>query len=452
MKNDSLPQNRNTARKKPHFNYQEIFEYLPEGVFTIDTQWKITSFNKTAEKITDYRRQEVIGRHCWEVFRSELCSKGCPLSICFETGRLQMDQEVAVTDRRGVTKNLIVNVNVLQDKDGNVHGGVETFRPPARCDHIPPKTAPAFEGIIGKSSMMQSIFGMLPDVAASETNVLLCGESGTGKEVLARALHNRSGRSRGPFVAVNCSALAESILESELFGHEKGAFTGADSLKQGRFEMARGGTLFLDEIGDLKPQIQVKLLRVLEEREFERVGGTRSIKLDARIISATNQNLEAAMNEKRFREDLYFRLRTVPFYIPPLRQRKEDIPPLVSHFIKIFNTRYNKQVRSVDPKVMRIFMNHNWPGNIRELERILEYAFVFVKGPVIFERHLPEIKTAEKVQPPPAENRFSTGRSRDKDTILQALSDAGGNRQGAAELLGISRTSLWRRMKEFGLA
>ena len=437
---------------EPRLDYQEIFQYLPEGVFTIDTLWRITSFNKTAEHITGYRKDEVIGRHCWEVFCSELCHKGCPLGICFETGKLQMDQEVLVTNRHGVTKTLIVNVNILQDKDGMIQGGIETFRPPPGGEHILSRTHAAFEGLIGKSPTMQSIFQMLPDVAVSEANVLLCGESGTGKEVLARVIHRQSGRCKGPFVAVNCSALAESLLESELFGHEKGAFTGAESRKQGRFELARGGTLFLDEIGDLKQQIQVKLLRVIEEREFERVGGTRSIRLDARIISATNKDLAKALGQNLFRDDLYFRLRTVPFYVPPLRKRPEDIPPLVSHFLKILNQRYNKQVRAVDPKVMRIFMKYDWPGNIRELERTLEYAFVFVKGPVIFERHLPEITIINHQQSSMEDHTCLADKgSSDKQSILLALSRSGGNRQNAADMLGISRTSLWRRMKEFNL-
>ncbi|MFW6105993.1 MAG: sigma-54 interaction domain-containing protein, partial [Desulfovermiculus sp.] len=366
-------------------------------------------------------------------------------------GKLQMDQEVLVTNRHGVTNTLIVNVNILQDKDGTIQGGIETFRPPAG-EYILSRSHAAFEGMIGKSPSMQSIFQMLPDVAASDANVLLCGESGTGKEVLARAIHRQSGRSKGPFVAVNCSALAESLLESELFGHEKGAFTGADSRKLGRFELARGGTLFLDEIGDLKQQIQVKLLRVIEEREFERVGGTRSLPLDARIISATNRDLAKALGQNLFREDLYFRLRTVPFYVPPLRKRPEDIPPLVSHFLKILNQRYHKQVRAVDPKVMRIFIKHDWPGNIRELERTLEYAFVFVKGPVIFERHLPEI-TIQNHQQASMEDHTCLAHkgSGDKQSVLWALSKSGGNRQHAADMLGISRTSLWRRMKEFNL-
>lgn len=451
MNEDRLP-DKKKGPAETRMDYQKLFEYLPEGVFTIDTQWRITSFNRTAEQITEYRRDEVIGRHCWEIFRSELCRKGCPLSICFETRKARLDQEVGVTNRTGRTRTLIVNVNVLQDKNGEIQGGIETFRPPRKCGYVLPRPVTPFEGIVGKSPMMQSIFEMLPDVAASQANVLICGESGTGKELLAKAIHKRSGRCRGPFVAVNCSALAESILESELFGHEKGAFTGAGALKQGRFELAKGGTLFLDEIGDLKPQLQVKLLRVLEAREFERVGGTRALRLDARIISATNQDLETAMQEKRFREDLYFRLRTVPFHIPPLRERKEDIPPLVAHFIDIFNSRYDKQVRSVDPKVMRIFMNHSWPGNIRELERILEYAFVFVKGPVIFERHLPEIPNGAAADASIPQRPPLHGSSRDREAVIRALSEAGGNRQNAAEILGISRTSLWRRMKEFGLS
>ncbi len=238
---------------------------------------------------------------------------------------------------------------------------------------------------------MQELFQLLPDVAASPTNVLIQGESGTGKELVARAIHHHSSYREGPFVAVNCSALAETLLESELFGHEKAAFTGAIRSKVGRFELARGGTLFLDEIGELKPELQVKLLRVLEQRVFERVGGTRLIPMEARIISATNRDLIKALADGSFREDLFYRLRTVPITLPPLRDRIEDLPPLVEHFLGRLNQKYQKEVRGLDPKVMAQFLKYPWPGNVRELERILEYAFVFVKGPVIFERNLPSL-------------------------------------------------------------
>ncbi len=433
----------------PRMDYQSLFQSLPEGVFTIDTQWRITSFNKTAEQITGYRKAEVIGRPCWEVFCSELCQKGCPLGLCFENGELKLDQEVAVTNRFGFNKTLLVNVNILQDKDGTVQGGIETFRPPSTYAENLSGADTEFEGLIGKSPSMQAIFKMLPDVAASQANVLLCGESGTGKGALAKAVHKKSDRGKGPFVTVNCSALAESLLESELYGHEKGAFTGAETLKKGRFELAKGGSLFLDEIGDLKPQLQVKLLRVIEEGEFERVGGTSTITLDARIISATNKNLEKALVQNMFREDLYYRLRTVPFYLPPLRKRPEDIPLLVSHFLNVLNGRYKKKVRAVDPKVMKILMDYHWPGNIRELARTLEYAFIFVKGPVIFDRHLPQI--SPEYPRKTTADQFTHIDSRNKESIKQALSRAQGNRQKAAVLLGISRTSLWRRMKEFDL-
>ena len=297
---------------------------------------------------------------------------------------------------------------------------------------------------------MARLLGMLPDVAASEASVVLEGESGTGKELFARAIHAQSPRADGPFVAVNCSALAESLLESELFGHEKAAFTGASSSRAGRFELARGGTLFLDEISEIKPEIQVKLLRVLEEKVFERVGGTRPIIMDARIISATNRNLIQEVRAGRFRQDLFYRLRTVPLYLPALRERLEDMPQLVSHFISRFNDKSNKRVRGLDPKAMGMFRKYHWPGNVRELQRVLEYAFVFVKGPVITPAHLPEFES----QPAKSSEQAPAGPGFWEDerlAIERALAKTGGRRLEAARLLGISRSSLWRKMKVLGL-
>ena len=297
---------------------------------------------------------------------------------------------------------------------------------------------------------MRQIFAMLTDIAQSEACVLISGETGTGKDMVARAIHGLSKKKSGPFLAVNCSALAESLLESELFGHEKGSFTGATQSRPGRFEMAQDGTLLLDEIGELKPALQVKLLRVLEQRVFERVGSSRSIPLRARIISATNRELGTLLAKGRFREDLFYRLKTVPIHVPPLRQRVEDIPPLVDHFIEKFNVRYGKKVRSVDPKVMRFFKRYQWPGNVRELERFIEHAFVFIKGPVIFERYLPQTDEFDpRIQ---AQSPFGPGSdTHDRRTVLWALAQTGGNRQEAAALLGISRTSMWRLMKTLGL-
>ena len=251
-------------------------------------------------------------------------------------------------------------------------------------------------------------------------------------------------------MAVNCSAITETLIESEFFGHEKGAFTGADQSRAGRFEMASGGTIFLDEVAELRPESQVKLLRVLEEKMFERVGGSRTIPMEARVISATNLDLMTMLEQRTFREDLYYRLRTVPMHLPPLRERTEDIPLLVQHFIRVFNKKHNKEVRAIDPKVLNFFMDYHWPGNVRELERVLEYAYVFVKGPVIMIKHLPTTEEFVAKRRKTSATEYDSD-SADRRAILRALEKSGGKRQEAAKLLGMSRTSLWRKMKSLGL-
>jgi len=438
----------------PRMGYQALFEHLAEGIFTINTRWRITSFNRTAEKLTGYRREEVLGRHCWEIFRSDLCDTACPLRATLERGVTRMDQDVRMLGKGGKRFTVLVNTSVVKDGGGQVVGAVESFRPLEVLEATPAAAGHSFQDIVGRSQPMRRLFEVLPDLAASEANVLIQGESGTGKELFARAIHHHSPRRHGPFVAVNCSALAESLLESELFGHEKAAFTGAVTSKVGRFELAKGGTLFLDEIGDLKPALQVKLLRVLEQKVFERVGGTRLIPMQARIISATNRDLKEALADGSMREDLFYRLRTVPLSIPPLRQRRDDIPLLVNHFIAKLNAQYRKEVRAVDPKVMRLFMRYPWPGNVRELERVMEHAFVFVKGPVIFMKNLPSLDEfmTEQGGSAPEESRREDEQDSRRRQVLEALRRSGGRRREAAELLGISRTSLWRRMKELGLA
>ncbi|MBI5583853.1 MAG: sigma 54-interacting transcriptional regulator [Deltaproteobacteria bacterium] len=439
----------------PALTYESLVEHLAEGIFTINTRWQITSFNQTAEKITGYKRGEVLGRYCWEIFRSDVCQSGCPLRMTLESGITRFDQDVRMLDKKGARMPMLVNTNVVRDRTGRVIGAVETFRLIGSLEEQPgfPSRPLTFSEIVGRGPAMQRLFKLLPAVAASEANVLIQGESGTGKELVARAIHHHSSFREGPFVAVNCSALAETLLESELFGHEKAAFTGAIRSKVGRFELARRGTLFLDEIGELKPELQVKLLRVLEQRVFERVGGTRLIPMEARIISATNRDLIKALAEGQFREDLFYRLRTVPIILPPLRERLEDIPLLVEHFLARLNRKYKKEVRGVDPKVMRPFLSYPWPGNVRELERILEYAFVFVKGPVIFQRHLPNLELLMKERLP--ENKKAETKKETQapagDLLREALEKSGGRRLEAADLLGISRTSLWRKMKKMGL-
>ena len=433
--------------------HETLVDSIPEGVFTIDLRWRIISFNHEAETITGFCKEEAIGRHCWEIFRSDMCNLNCPLRQAMEEGRSYMDQDVRMIRKGGEALAILVNAGLLKTRTGKIIGAVETFRPLVstrtpidNTDH-----GDAFSTIIGRSPCMQRLFAILTDVANSNANVLLTGESGTGKELVARTLHDCSQRSPNPFVAVNCSALAESLLESELFGHEKSAFTGAAGGKAGRFEMARNGTLFLDEIADLKPHLQVKLLRVIEQREFERVGGTRTLPMKARIISATNRGLREAMRQGDFREDLFYRLRTVPLTIPPLRHRLEDIPLLVEFFVRRFNRACHKQVRRVDDAVMQGFMHHHWPGNVRELERTLEHAFVFVKDSVILPEHLPAPDEFSPIK------RFgeSIDRSRlkrySRETIVNALAQADGARAAAARHLGISRTSLWRHMKSLNI-
>jgi transcriptional regulator with PAS, ATPase and Fis domain len=298
---------------------------------------------------------------------------------------------------------------------------------------------------------MIRVLNLLPDVAASDATVLIEGESGTGKELIAKAIHAQSPRSSGPFVAVNCSALAETLLESELFGHVKAAFTGALHNKAGRFELARGGTLFLDEVGDIKPEIQIKLLRVLEERIFERVGGTKPIHMDSRVLAATNKNLANEVGKGRFREDLFYRLCTVPIHIPPLRERASDLSLLIEYYIKVFNRKYRKNVRGMDPKVLRMLRRYHWPGNVRELEHALEHAFVFVKGPIIATSHLPELQGLRPPVSGPPSQESSPDWEDERITIQRALKKTGGRRDATASLLRISRSTLWRKMKTHGL-
>jgi len=281
---------------------------------------------------------------------------------------------------------------------------------------------------------------------------LISGESGTGKELIARAVHMLSPRRKGPFQAVNCSAIPETLLESELFGYERGAFTGAVSNKAGKFELAKGGTLFLDEIGDLRPELQVKLLRVLEGKGFERVGGNRKIPLEARIVAATNVDLQEAMRRGRFRDDLYYRLFTVPINLPPLREKREDIPILVKHILEQLNSKFNKKIRGVDPKVMKIFCRHPWPGNVRELQHVLEYCFVFSKGPFITERHLPRLESAWAGRElETSDSSLSPLQILERETIVKALEKAYGSKHEAARLLQISRSKLWRKMRTYNV-
>lgn len=430
-----------------------VFEHLDRGVFVINDRWRITAFNRQAQRITGFTQQEAVGRFCWEVFQADRCKRDCFLRATLEDGATRRNQNVRILTKAGEPLDLLVSTAPIKNKRDAIVGGVETFQSLGLALVEEPE-APAIPGeaeIIGQSPAIKRLLEMLPDVAASQAAVILEGESGTGKDLFAQAIHLKSPRAKGPFVAFSCSSLVETLIESELFGHVRGAFTGAVSHKVGRFELARGGTLFLDEIGDLKPELQAKLLRALETRSFERVGGTRPIPLEARIIAATSRNLAQEVRRGRFRMDLLYRLRTVPLYLPPLRERPEDIPLLVTHYLTRLNRAYRKDVRGVDPKVMALLQHYSWPGNVRELERVLEHAFVFVKGAVITREHLPELKSplsrSALLRLGPDEQTTSS----EVLSIQKALKKAQGKRGVAARLLGISRSSLWRKMKEYGL-
>ncbi|MBM4283784.1 MAG: PAS domain-containing protein [Deltaproteobacteria bacterium] len=436
--------------------HQWLMDQLPEGLFIVNTRWQINFFNHMAQAITGFSREEAMGKFCWDIFRTDLCHKSCPMRHSMSSGDTLVDREVEITTKLGQKKLVLVNTAQLKRADGLVMGGVETFHElvcPA-ADMVNQETC-SIGDIVGVSPRMQEIIHSLPVIAAADSNVLIQGESGTGKEVVARAIHLHSPRCKGPFVAVNCSAIPDTLLESELFGHERGAFTGAVASKPGRFEMAKGGTLFLDEIGDLKPELQVKLLRVLEERAFMRVGGTRKILLEARIIAATNVNLKEAMRQGRFRDDLYYRLFTVPVYLPPLREKREDIPILVKHILEKLNRKFNKRIKGVDPKVMKLFCRHPWAGNVRELQHVLEYCFVFAKGALITQRHLPRLESAwvgRELDLPLGEGSTGPLEALEKKTILTALEMTQGNKQETARILQISRSKLWRKMRLYQIS
>lgn len=431
-----------------------ILESISDGVFTVDKDWRITSFNRAAEMITGVSRQEAIGRHCSEVFRASMCEIDCALKRTMETGSPVINQSAFIVDSRGRKIPITVSTALLQDHNGKILGGAETFRDLSLVENLRKEITGRYEtgDLVSRSVLMRNIFDMLHMLAASMSTVLIQGETGTGKEVIARAIHNQSNRKNKPFIAVNCGALPDTLLESELFGYKAGAFTGATKDKPGRFEMARGGTLFLDEIGEISPALQVRLLRVLQEKTYEMLGDTKSTKADVRIITATNQDLGIQVKEGSFRQDLYYRINVAKVELPPLRKRKEDIPLLIEHFISRFNRIQNKAVKGVSPETMAILMAHNYPGNIRELENIIEYAFVLCSEGLIETHHLPEeFKVEEAPESPPRDINL-TLKTLEAQTIREALKRNNYNRLSTAKELGIHKSTLFRKIKALGIS
>lgn len=430
-----------------------ILDSIGEGVITIDLQRRITSiFNKAAQRITGFTAQEALGRHCFDVLRSSICQSRCPLQEALSSYETIQDVPCTIIDRKGREVRVNVTVAPILDEQGRPVGAVETLRDFSTVHTLREALAGRFRmgEMVSKSPRMQDIFDILPDIAESDSTVLIEGPTGSGKEVMATAIHDLSPRSKGPFLKVNCAAIPDTLLESELFGYVKGAFTDARRDKPGRFALAHGGTLFLDEVADTSPALQVKLLRVLEEKQFVPLGATNPVKADARIIAATNRSLEELVAKRAFRDDLYYRLNIIKIQIPPLRERKEDIPILVEHFVQRLNALKGKKISGVSDEVMGFLLNHSFPGNVRELENILEHAYVLCRDQVIEAKHLP-VEFLERVQARDSTVPLRPLESSEARTIQSALRRHQGNRILAARELGLSRTTLWRKMRRLGL-
>ncbi|NWF91178.1 MAG: sigma 54-interacting transcriptional regulator [Ignavibacteriaceae bacterium] len=432
-----------------------ILDSISDGVFTVDLEWRITSFNRAAEEITGVSREEALGRLCSEVFRCSLCEAECALRRTLKSGRPIIGKSGYIVDSDGADVPISVSTAVLRDPKGNVVGGAETFRDLSEVEALRQEIEGRFRigDLVSRSPLMQRIFEVLPAIAASPSTVLLLGETGTGKEVIARMIHSLSPRRDGPFLAVNCGALPDTLLESELFGYKAGAFTGANKDKPGRFALARGGTLFLDEIGEVSPAVQVRLLRVLQERSYEPLGATRSEITDARIMVATNRDLAERTRSGAFREDLYYRVNVVRVELPPLRRRKEDIPLLVDEFIARFNRRQRRSVRGIAAEAISLLMAHDWPGNVRELENVVERAFIHCGEGHIGLEHLPDELTARGGGiPSGSSSDIRSARDLlDAQVIRTTLERNGYNRAATARDLHIHKSTLFRRAKRLGL-
>ena len=451
----------NGPRTLTKTDLEAILDGLAEGIVALDDEGSIIGINLAACQILEIGKPDAMHTNCCELLGNQLCKRATAVRESILSRRPIDDVQVQVQTRSGRKKVLQFETRLLADTGKSTDGSVVLFRDVSELAALKEDLARRYRlhNIVGKSKPIQEVFRLIEEVADSDATVLIEGESGTGKELVARAIHHLGPRSDGAFVPVNCSALAEGVLESELFGHVKGAFTGAVYDKRGRFEAAEGGTIFLDEIGDTAPSIQVKLLRVLQERTIERVGSEESTPVDLRVIAATNRPLTDMIAEGSFRQDLFYRLRVVPIRLPALRERRDDIPLLAQHFVEKFRDETSQPIEGLSPEALTVLLDHTWPGNVRELENAVEYAFVKARSGQIGPGHLPpEIGTSGRnaVPAPKAAGLFAAAQScsqePDAADIAEVLSDTDWNVAKAARRLSLSRTTLYKRMAELGIS
>ncbi len=426
-----------------------IFNSIDQGVFTVDKNCTITAFNPAAEQITGFQASEAIGKHCFDIFRADICHTHCALKDTLKKHDPVINARVTIINREGCEIPISVSTTLLRNGKDNIIGAVEFFNDISEIEHLKKHLdfSKVREDIVSVNPSMQKLIQLLPDVAESECNVLIQGPSGSGKELFAQAIHNLSPRKYGPYIKINCAALPATLLESELFGYVKGAFTDAKRDKPGQFCLANGGTLLLDEISEMDVSLQVKLLRVLNNGEYQPLGSTQTMRTDARIIASTNADMQQVIAEGRFREDLYFRINVVNLEIPPLSDRPEDIPLLVEHFIKVLKKRTRKPIEKVSPEAIHVLRKYEFPGNVRELQNAIEHAFVMCHGRSIEPEHLP----GKIVNAAALKNGYNNHPKSEKKIIEEALIRNNGNRNRVARELGMHRSTLWRKIRTYNI-
>ncbi len=455
--------NRLQKERESNRYWKRILDTMNDGLMLVGLDGTILEVNSAFTRLTGFTADEVEGSPC-TILRCDACDtqpdgKNGPWCTLFKRGS-DVRKRCIVTRKNGSYLSALKNASLLRDDEGGILGAVETLTDISKTDRLDSELnhlsrhldeSGGFHGIIGKSHAMQKVFQVVEKAANSDAPVIILGESGTGKELVAHAIHHAGSRRENPFVQLNCSALNESLLESELFGHVKGAFTGAYRHRLGRFEAAHTGDIFLDEIADIPISTQVKLLRVLETKQFERVGDVESISVDVRIITATNKDLQQLIDQKMFREDLFFRINVIPIHLPPLRERAEDIPLLISTFISRLCTRTGKKITGVTPDAMEWLMNYEWPGNVRELKSAMEYGFVIVEEGLIGMDHLPPHIIDKGTGKKESSTALDDDEVREKAALIEALKKSGGNQSEAARILGISRVTVWNRIRKYGI-